>query len=134
MSMHLGDYEYDLRKKWGVPDYRDYNRPERLYYRHSVFQGSFVLKNGRIVMISYDAVKGRVESLKWQTALGLRRNDFNNLEEKQIREKIINFYETEFYYDLPDYLDIYSRGIRFNFRNGRIFRVDIYEPRYYRNF
>ena len=139
MGVLLGENEQSLLRLWGSPQYRDYNKPELLFYKQSYFKGSFLLKKGRIIQIRLNTSPKIKEQTVWFTALGLREEDFqmqnkekaDNQNTQKIQEmiqKILNVYGDVFYTKLPLELIVQSRGIHFLFNKKGMREIRIFKP------
>ena len=127
--MLLGETEQDLRSIIGSPDRRDYAAPESLYYELPEFEGSFLLNGGIIILIQFNVPKKISESLRWFTALGLHAADLENMTREEQQKKILLHYGNPPHVILLKELNIYSRGIKFQFQGDRISFISIFYPR-----
>ncbi len=127
LGVILGETQNQLRKKWGSPSNRDYGSPELLFYKNEKFRGHFLIKKGRIIQIRY-FVSENIPSIQWLTALGLRQEDIEKLNNEEIMRKILVLYGNVLYTKLKDELIIQNRGIHFLFNKKGIREIRIFPP------
>ena len=128
----LGENEKVLFSLWGAPTYRDYGTPEKLFYKTQKFEGSFILKKGRIIEIRYH-VSNIQGSLKWRSALGLWQEDIENLSKEECIEALKKHYKNVRYTRVEDGILIQNRGILFLFDQDRMREIRIFRPyRFYK--
>lgn len=128
LGVMLGESVEDLRKRLGPPDYRDYERIERLYYRRETFWGSFLVYRSRIVQIRLE-VRRSIESFQFFTALGFRYSNIIRKQRPEAMRALKKFYARAHALETKNCFDVFMRGIRFQFQRNRLAHVDIYYPR-----
>ena len=131
LSILLGEDEVKIRQIWGAPDFRDFASPETLKFNASTFKGNYILYNGRVAEIQYFPSSDSTESVRWFTALGIYQDDLFGKPEEEQKKYILNLYKNpETFINIPGLLDVYSRGIRFHFKENLIHRIDIFPSRW----
>jgi hypothetical protein len=130
-GMLLGETETELRARYGEPAYRTYSDPETLIYTQESFNAAFVLKNDRIREIQLEIEKHKSPSLEFFTALGLHETQLKGLTSEQAGKFLGEFYRTTRLRVVGNEVDVYGRGIRFQFWERRVIRVVVYEPELY---
>ena len=120
LGVMLGESVEDLRRRLGLPDYRDYERIERLYYRRETFWGSFLVYRSRIVQIRLE-VRRSIESFQFFTALGFRYSNIIRKQKPETMRALKKFYARAHALETKNCFDVFMRGIRFQF--PRVFKV-----------
>ncbi len=144
----LGDRYHTIINRWGQPSYRDYGKPEKIFYHKKTWQGYFIINGGKVKKIVYYVPEKLTNNLFWNTAIGIDGLKLNgNL--SNVKNEIIQIYQTFdeqeqkkilspfnlladplSFIDLTSELNIYSRGIRFIFSKKRIQEIHIFRPYY----
>ena len=134
LSLLLGEEEEKILHTWGAPTIRDYEERETLYYQREEFEGKFILERGYIQAIIYYLRRNHKNpNLKFETALGLKEEDIENLSYKELQKYLKEFYQKHYrksfqLVSLPNWILIPRLGIGFEFQKDRLIAVHIFPP------
>ena len=110
MKIALGENERVLYRLWGAPTSRDYAMPEKLFYKNPEFEGSFILRKGRIIEIRYHIRNNSAEGQKWRSALGLWQEVLEEFGQEECLEALSKHYHDTRHIRLAKGLLIPNRG------------------------
>lgn len=130
-GMLLGETETELRQRYGEPAYRNHAQPETLSYTEELFNAEFVLQHDRIIEIRLEVAKHKSPSLAWFTALGLHENDLTGRTAAEAETVLRRFYRTGRVRVVGDRVDVYGRGIGFDFYRRAVIKVRIFRSENY---
>jgi len=128
MGLVLEETEGMIFKILGQPTRRSYGTLDELYFERRTFNGSLYLYKGYIRRFKYQVEYGQPESLKWTTALGLTQQMVENLNEKEAKKFILEYYKYPRHLERPGSLLMYTRGIMFKWTNNRLRVIEIFKP------
>ncbi|RME88446.1 MAG: hypothetical protein D6767_10150 [Candidatus Hydrogenedentota bacterium] len=134
MRVLLGETEKEIRLFNGDPVRRDYFSPETLYYELPEANAEFLLKRGRIIQIKVRLKKHSLPNVVWKTAYGLEQEKLQELvkgipqsrKTEVLKNLILSAYKNPDYIWVSPILHIYSRGIAFKIRGGKVEEITVF--------
>lgn len=123
--IRLGENEEQVRARLGPPASRDYGFPEQVVFFADSIQVTVTFRAGITERI---AVEPMISQVLFETALGAHAEDFEGKTYDDQLTLLKERYPAAALRSGFGEVDIYSRGIKFFFKDEKLVRVEVFRP------
>lgn len=126
VGVKIGENTLQVRQRLNRPEFRSFERIETWRYNRRFFKADLIFHGGNLKEIRFYPLKDPSPGQKWYTALGINYTD--RFSEQTFINDLKEVYRPALVFRHNSYISVPERGIRFQFNENRITRIDVFQP------